>query len=163
VIVGRGRSASGREAFRWTAGSMVGLGDLPGGTFDSLATAVNTTGSIVAGNGNSAGGFEAFRWTSGGMVGLGFPAGTTTSFAYGMSSTGARIVGTATNGASNVAFLWDATNGMRSLEDILAGQGVSLGGWTIQVATAISADGTWVVGYGLNPNGNTEAFRARIP
>jgi uncharacterized membrane protein len=34
TIAGRGNSASGPEAFRWTsAGGMQGLGDLPGGVF----------------------------------------------------------------------------------------------------------------------------------
>lgn len=163
VVVGRSRSANGTEAFRWTSSGMVGLGDLPGGTFNSLATAVNTTGSVIAGNASSAGGSEAFRWTSRGMTGLGFPAGTTSSFIYGMNDSGSHIVGTATDGTNNVAFVWTAAQGMRSLVDILTADGVDLTGWTLQLATAISADGTWVVGYGMNPSGNTEAFRARIP
>jgi probable HAF family extracellular repeat protein len=34
VVVGRGSSANGNEAFRWTQGTgMVGLGDLSGGIF----------------------------------------------------------------------------------------------------------------------------------
>ena len=51
---------------------MVGLGDLPGGTFISPAHGVSSDGSVVVGFSNSALGQEAFRWTSGGgMVGLG--------------------------------------------------------------------------------------------
>lgn len=163
VIVGRGQSVNGQEAFRWTSGGLVGLGDLAGGTFSSLATAVNPTGTIITGNGTSAGGSQAFRWTSSGMVGLGFPAGTTSSYAFGINSAGNRIVGTATDGVSNVAFLWSSTGGMLSLQDILTSQGADLTGWTLQLATGISGDGTWIVGYGLNPSGDVEAFRARIP
>ncbi len=38
----------GSEAFRWTqAGGMVGLGDLPGGTFGSKAFFVSADGSVV--------------------------------------------------------------------------------------------------------------------
>ena len=49
VIVGTSSSASGSQAFRWTAGSgMVGLGYLPGGT-NSSATAVSGDGSVVVG------------------------------------------------------------------------------------------------------------------
>ncbi len=73
TVVGRGTSASGEEAFRWTlSGGMVGLGDLPGGGFLSNARSVSADGSAVVGSGTSASGLEAFRWTlSGGMVGLG--------------------------------------------------------------------------------------------
>jgi len=167
VIVGRGTSASGQEAFRWTSGGMVGLGDLAGGAFASLATAVSSSGSVVVGNGTTASGVEAFRWTSStGMRGIGVPAGTTSSYAYGVNSAGNRIVGTATtDGTDNVAFLWSSSGGMQSLESILIaqGSGAALTGWTLQLATAISSDGTWIVGFGLNPSGNTEAFRARIP
>ena len=48
-----------------------GLGDLPGGLFNSQAYDVSADGSVVVGQGNSASGGEAFRWTSAGMVGLG--------------------------------------------------------------------------------------------
>ncbi len=38
----------GSEAFHWTqAGGMVGLGDLPGGTFGSRAFFVSADGSVV--------------------------------------------------------------------------------------------------------------------
>ena len=46
---------------------MVGLGDLFGGTFDSVALGVNPDGSIVVGAGNSSAGEEAFRWTNAGV------------------------------------------------------------------------------------------------
>ena len=55
---------------------MIGLGDLPGGTFDSFATAMTPDGAAVVGIGTSASGTEAFRWTqASGMVGLGDPGG----------------------------------------------------------------------------------------
>jgi probable HAF family extracellular repeat protein len=63
VVVGRGRTALGDEAFRWTQdGGMVGLGDLPGGAFDSFALDVSADGSVVVGRGHSASGQEAFIW-----------------------------------------------------------------------------------------------------
>lgn len=66
----------GYEAFRWTqATGMVGLGDLPGGIFDSKATGVSADGSVVVGNGTGFYG-TAFRWTQAtGMVGLGYLPG----------------------------------------------------------------------------------------
>jgi probable HAF family extracellular repeat protein len=78
VVVGQS-NASGVEAFRWTSdGGVVGLGDLPGEIFDSVALGVSADGSVVVGSSNGASGNEAFRWTSeGGMVGLGDLAGGT--------------------------------------------------------------------------------------
>ncbi len=42
------------------------------------------------------------------------------------------------------------------------GLGSSLTGWTLSEATAISADGTTIVGQGYNPDGNTEAWMASM-
>jgi probable HAF family extracellular repeat protein len=50
VIVGPSDSASGYEAFRWTSdGGMVGLGDLPGGWFQSRPTASAATARLSSG------------------------------------------------------------------------------------------------------------------
>lgn len=167
VVVGRGRTEAGREAFFWTASTgMISLGDLPGGPVDSLATAVSSNGRIVAGDATTADGVRAFRWTAGtGMTDLGVPAGMAHSYAYGISSNGTRIVGTATDAAmeNNIAFLWIEGVGMRSLQEIIEEQGGAIEGWTLLGATAISADGRVIVGYGYNPDGNIEAFRAVIP
>ena len=50
---------------------------------------------------------------------------------------------------------------MRSLNDVLIndfGLGSSLTGWTLYDVLAISADGLTIVGYGDNPDGDTEAW-----
>jgi hypothetical protein len=61
------------------------------------------------------------------------------------------------------AFIWDADNGMRSLQDVLTGDfGLDLTGWTLEKARGISDDGTVIVGWGSGPNGR-EAWRAVIP
>lgn len=73
VVVGRGESNSGQEAFRWENGIMIGLGDLPGGEFKSDASDASGDGSVVVGRGETAAGEEAFRWENGVMMGLGFP------------------------------------------------------------------------------------------
>ena len=62
------------------------------------------------------------------------------------------------------AFVWDATTGS-SLRQVLVSQfglGDSLRGWKLQAATAVSADGSVVVGYGMNPHGNREAWLAYL-
>jgi hypothetical protein len=59
------------------------------------------------------------------------------------------------------AFVWDESTGIRDLQNVLAsdhGLAASLDGWILQEATAVSEDGLRIVGYGLNPNGNTEAW-----
>ncbi len=73
IVVGGSASASGPQAFRWTAaGGIVGLGDLPGGSFNSHANGVSTNGSVIVGTGVDASNeSRAFRWTSGsGLVAL---------------------------------------------------------------------------------------------
>ena len=98
---------------------MVGLGDLAGGIFNSVANGVSADGSVVVGRGSG---------TSG-----------------------------------NEAFLWDAANGMQSLQNVLVAQlGLDLTGWNLAEATGISADGLTIVGYGIH-DGLTEAFIAVIP
>jgi uncharacterized membrane protein len=67
--------------------------------------------------------------------------------------------------AGDEAFHWDATHGMRSLRDVLVNDfslGASLAGWTMTRAEGISADGRFIVGNGRNPNGDPEAWIARL-
>jgi probable HAF family extracellular repeat protein len=157
------------EAFRWTqATGMVGLGDLPGGVFFSRANDISSDGSVVVGVGTSASGSEAFRWTqAGGMVGLGdLPGGGFHSQANSVSGDGTIIVGDSETGLGREAFIWDRVHGMRNLRYVLVnefGLGTSLSGWILQQARAVSADGFTVTGIGINPNGQVEAWVARVP
>lgn len=165
VIVGRGEGASGAEAFRWTqAGGMVGLGDLPGGTFFSTASDASVDGAVVVGLSNSASGTEAFRWTAGGgMVGLGdLMGGGFYSEATGVSADGAVVVGFSESAIDIEAFRWTEAQGMRSVLSLLADDGVNLGTWILYSAEGVSADGAVMVGLGLNPAGDVEAWWARL-
>jgi probable HAF family extracellular repeat protein len=168
VVVGAGASASGSEAFRWTPDAgMAGLGDLAGGDFESYASAVSDNGSVVVGRSHSTSGYEAFHWTeAGGMVGLGdLSGGDFNSGANAISADGATIVGFSNDASGSEAFVWDATHGMRNLRDVLVdayGLGTSLAGWSLNYASAISADGRTIVGVGTNPAGYTEAWLARL-
>ena len=66
------------------------------------------------------------------------------------------------------AFIWDPilTGGvMRKLSSYLIdeqGLGAQLAGWTLKEANGISDDGRVIVGTGINPDGNYEAFRVVI-
>jgi hypothetical protein len=100
----------------------------------------------------------------GGMVGLGdLTGGSYSSQALGVSANGLVAVGRGPSNAGEEAFIWDHANGMRSLQDVLANSGIDMTGWQLEIAFDVSADGKTIVGYGDNPNGNREAWRAAIP
>ena len=90
------------------------------------------------------------------------PGGSFSSEARAVSADGTVVVGRGATASGNRAFVWDAANGMRSLQTVLADAGVDLTGWQLIDATAISADGTTVVGTALNPSQLPEAFVAAI-
>ena len=178
VVVGSSESASGSEAFRWTlvdgVGVMEGLGQLPGGGFDSWASGVSADGSLVVGVSESASGSEAFRWTEingvGVMEGLGdLPGGGFSSGATAVSADGWIVVGASDTGSGRdygrEAIRWTPTDGMRNLAELLIAQGLDadLAGWELSGAHGVSADGTKIVGYGYNPDGNREAWVATLP
>ena len=103
---------------------MVGIGDLPGGDFDSAAVGVTGDGSVVVGSGTSLlGAEEGFRWTQGGgFVALGdLPGGDLGSRAIAVSADGSIVVGTSTTSLGNEAFIWDSATGMRNLREVSGG------------------------------------------
>lgn len=104
--------------------------------------------------------FEGFRWTlEDGMTSLGTFGGEPGSDALGVSADGSVVVGVGRNADDeDVAFIWDETNGIQSLQDVLTGLGVNLDGWDLQYAFDVSADGSVIVGYGDNPDGIREAW-----
>ncbi len=130
-----------------------GIGDLPGGIFESQAFGISGDGSIVVGG--SRGDFlQASRWTAAsGIRGLGdLPGGTDQSTAYAISNDGTTIVGVSSGASGNsFAFRWTQGGGMVSLGDLP-------GGITTSAAHAVSANGAVVIGRSSSSNGD-EAFR----
>lgn len=158
VVVGSYNApVAGFEAFRWMAdGTFEGLGDLPGGSFDSAAYDVSADGSIIIGAGTSALGEEAFRWTQAtGMVGLGdLPGGTNESVALGVSSIGDVVVGYSVDAPTRrQAFRWTAVTGMVGLGRMPGAE------WS--VARSVSADGSVVAGFNSFPSSGIGSPRAR--
>ena len=91
------------------------------------------------------------------------PGGAVYGRAYGASADGSIIIGGSESGLGREAFIWDETNGMQSIKDVLVNNyGLDLTGWYLGRASGISADGRTIVGEGIGPNGS-EAWIATIP
>jgi probable HAF family extracellular repeat protein len=155
-----------RRAFRWTAiDGTQDLGDLPGGSNSSTAFSVSHNGRVVVGGSYAASGEQPFRWTAAtGMVELGnFASPVPNGQASACSGDGSVVVGQSRLGNDYEAFVWDAAHGMRSVRSVLASQGVFIhSDWKLQYAQDVSYDGTVIVGQGINPQGNTEGWIARL-
>jgi len=173
VIVGTSSSGNSSEAFLWTETTgMMGLGELPGGFVGSSAQGISADGLVIVGNSNSGliagSSIEAFFWTQAtGMQGLGFldpsDVASTAEFA---SSDGRLVFGDAIGSTLDFrTFVWDQHHGMRNLVDILDiefGLGLDLADWTQFRAADISEDGLSLVGAGINPDGNQEAWLIQL-
>jgi uncharacterized membrane protein len=162
------------EAFRWTnEDGMQGLGYLSQSHSISDAVGISADGSTIVGHSgivnDSTEAYEAFLWTrAGGMQGLGFlPGGdSASSNALHVSGDGSIVLGLSSSNAplGREPFIWDSANGMRSLQQVLVNDyGLDLTGWTLSVPRGISADGRTIVGDGINPLGQGEAWIATIP
>ena len=142
------------HAFLYSNGNMQDLGDLDGG--GSKAYAINAAGQVVGGSwvAIAAGGAtHAFLDSNGSMSDLGTLAGYADSCALGINASG-QIVGEDDNisGITYRAFIFG--NGtMTDLNTLID----TSSRWTLEEATAINDNG-WIVGYGLNPNGQQDAF-----
>lgn len=104
---------------------------------------------------------RATRWNGGTATVLGPESSgqSVDSAFYGLTPDGALAVGTIKNSSSPYyAVSHDAFNGIRNLKEVLTSGGLDLTGWELTAATAISADGSVIVGYGTNPAGETEAW-----
>jgi probable HAF family extracellular repeat protein len=139
-------SSAGRADF-------VPLGDLPGGTFFSIANGVSADGGVVVGYGRSASEDElAFRWTqAGGMVSLG-TLDNSVSRANGVSGDGAVVVGISSSNSGDQAFRWTQVGGMVGLGYLPSAS------FRFSDANGMSADGTVVVGISTS-NSGAQAFR----
>lgn len=130
-----------------------------GGAQSSTARGISGDGSTIVGQKGGFGVTEAFYWTQAtGTVGLGLWQGKNTT-ALEVSGDGSVIVGGAID---EVALVWDQASGFQDFQALLVGLGLGpqLAGWTLQAAVAISDDARTIVGYGLNPQGDQEAWIA---
>jgi probable HAF family extracellular repeat protein len=159
------------EAFRWMADT--GMESLTPGFF-GRAEAVSSNGLVIAGYAEiGLGPRHAFRWTEGtGLVDLGtlssVPGDTSTSFAQDVSADGNVVVGFSVyhrpivGGINFEAFRWspDAPN---STTGTMVGLGTLPGVHpTLPLdsrATAVSGNGSVIVGWAVGPTGGPDMFR----
>jgi len=172
--IGYGLSADGQaatgslrnHAMRWTAATGIRAINT-GRVWESLGRDISGDGLVVVGQAmfRRWAPWHAFRWTAArGMVDLGTLGGPQ-SWAWSTNSNGSVVVGVSEGTPSRGgAFRWTAGTGMRNVRAELLKAGVSeVRNWSLVMATGVSADGTVIVGWGRNPAGRREAFRAVLP
>lgn len=146
VVVGYsnyGGSQSLRAACYWVDGG----GPTLIGADPSEAYGVSADGSVIVGNANN----RPFIWTAaGGMAAFGASGDNVAS----LSADGSRITGDVASGSNRQACYWDRPSLTRTALGFLAGHNYSR-------AFAVSADGTWIVGYSYAAasGGNTASMR----
>ena len=149
--------------FRWTQGEGMQQLDLLPGATSGRATAVSADGSAIVGRTGN----EAVRWTDGGVMGLGglVPSPLPPrSRPTGVSADGSVVVGWAINADDQQeAFLWDETNGMRSLQQVLLALGLDVADYHFIEAVGVSDDGTRIAGRMVAPAGGQFGFIALLP
>jgi uncharacterized membrane protein len=136
LVVGYSYGPSGQEAVRWVDGRVQGLGDFPGGWYESAAFAANERGQIVgvghlAGDGADLDGdgqpdpfARAFLWSEdGGMVNLGALRPGDHSVAYDITDDG-MVVGYSVPrpGGTSLAFtpfVWTEETGIVDVHTLL--------------------------------------------
>ncbi|MDP0499281.1 MAG: PEP-CTERM sorting domain-containing protein [Verrucomicrobiota bacterium JB022] len=137
----------------WTEAS--GFTTLSTGNGEALA--VTRDGMTAIGHLNGFG----FQWSaeSGTTMLEGF-ADSTASRANAIDDSATFVVGSASFGEATEAVIW--INGqIYSLYDILIDQGFDLIGWTLTSANGISADGSVIIGNGIDPNGKSSPWMIR--
>ena len=167
-----------RRAFRWTeSDGMVDIGSLAPGLFINEPRVSSDGQIVVAYTSNGVGWTIPFRWTeAGGIEMLDRPSydltgeskpfnGSSVNLSYttDVNADGSVIVGYSFNTGPPKVVVWDDIHGARYLETILTDLAVDFSGWSLEFATGISDDGLTIVGTGINPDGNTEAFIATLP
>jgi probable HAF family extracellular repeat protein len=142
----------------WNSGYPSELEALGGG-FGSQANALSYDGLIVAGSATvtaSSLNRRATLWV-GGVPELIGTLGGETSVAWGIDGAGRQVVGSSqTATGENRAFYWTRETGIVELQTHFARYIPA--GWVLRSANAISPNGRYIVGTGVNPSGAVEAW-----
>lgn len=157
VIVGSSRVDQGDQACRWDNGVPTGLGELPGGDYNSIVRAVSDDASLLVGQSWTGDAHDenyvrAVLWRDDVLDLLPVPTPEQPeSIACGISSDGSVIVGSAT------IVTGDGFEVTRWIDDTAALLGDLPGGNVESLAYGVSADGSVIVGYGTTELGREAA------
>jgi len=176
-VVGNSWTTDGSDrAFLSTGGNLYDLGQIGGPGGASYAYAINNH-SLVTGqaSGGIGGNYDAFLYTGmpgidGNMYDLGNLGGSSEGWAINNAG---QVVGDSylADGTTDVAFLYsggdritDLGGTMIDLNTLIANGSdtQTLGDWTLEAAYGINDNGD-IIGYGINPSGQTEAFELSVP
>jgi probable HAF family extracellular repeat protein len=164
TIIGACQTAAGDYvACQLRNGTFSILADIATGLNDGEANGVNADGTVVVGRGNArisnVNRTIAVRWVNGTGQDLGdLPGGLVLASALAVSADGNTVVGYSSATSGLEAFIWTPATGMRSLKTVLTteyGLGAQVGTFVLQRATAISADGLVIAGYGKRSSTDT--------
>ncbi len=164
VVVGQ----EGEQAFRWTSATgRVNLPFYPGGVINRV-NAVSLDGVYSAGYAYLGTSQLPTRWNQNGAAeNLGdIPGGAVGGTVFGLNADGSIAVGTSAGPLGDEAFYWTEDAGMRGLRGYLTSLGMSgLENVRLSQATAVSADGRVVVGFGTSPDqpGIAQGFVVIVP
>jgi uncharacterized membrane protein len=148
---------------RWTANDgWQGLPELPGPILlqGSAANAVTADGMLIVGRAEShelgSVPADAVVWSeAGGTESLGFSFDGEALFlsqAMAVSADGSVIAGLIAPAAApgdSRAFIWDAANGLRYVDELLTNLGLDVSDWVLREVVGLSADGLTLTGNGL--------------
>lgn len=170
-IAGEGNGVAGviSAGWYWDNGSFTDIGHMNPAVRFTRVFNLSADGSTVVGwSLNSNFNIEAFRWRSGsGMQPLGaFNPGSFSfeSFATDASADGEIVIGSSRAPDAHRAFIWTQATGILDLQTHLeTTYGIDFGGWLLQEAQGISADGSVISGYGTNPGGVREGWVIIVP
>lgn len=150
----------GRSAVKWVHGVQETIVDAAGARYGEV-TGSNSDGSVFWGVG--------YRYDGTGRgwlhrngeflpMGLGGVSRNIQSYVSGASEDGSIAIGGSRDFFAGLEFgwIWTAKKGFSLLNDFLKGQGAA--GWDLFAPSAVSRDGRFIAGYGLNPEGRLQAF-----
>lgn len=153
------------KAFKWTAaGGMVALNS-PFGATGSTAIAMSADAGVIGGSAFDADGvIRPVAWLANSTIVLNTPDERPVGQVFAVSGSGTLLAGTVgvDNGTSRAA-LWNLAGEFTDLQQLLAGAGIDLTGWSLTDVTEISANGLYLTGRGINPDGFLESFVVTIP
>ena len=164
VIVGWQDQETGfRTAAKWVNGVQEFILDNEGRLVGE-ALGVNSDGTVIYGagyQGNVGGTGQGWLYREGeGMMpmGVGAVGRNIQSPVVDATEDGSTAIGITRNFDAFIQYgwIWNEQQGWQKFDDFLKGWGVR--GWRDTIPSAISADGTVIGGYGINPDGAVQGF-----